>query len=544
MFWSDTIAKLIVEREKFNYIDKKVKRPSVFTVKSSTSISGVPHIGNASDVLRGDAVVRSLKELGESVRFIWVAEDMDPLRKVPAGIPKEFEKYLGQPVSSIPAPDGSGQSYVKYFVTKFIDSLRDSFGTAPELLTMTDIYRSGDFTPYIVKALEEAGKIKEILDQHRRTPLADDWCPYNPVCENCGKLITTKVTGVDGTKLSYSCEDYSFKPFGKEAYTKLKGCGHKGTVDIAKGAAGKLNWKVEWAAEWALWGVNFEPAGKEHFMPGASFWNAGEIAEKVFGVPEPYPGKNEIQPYEYVLVGKEKMSASVGNVVSTWDWPKFAPPETLRLLFIKRPNRTRTFDYAKIPDMVDELDRLEKLYFGLTKVEDKKGLANAKRLYEMCCIAKPESYVPNVPFGFAAVLAQIVPKEKVADVLKATGHVDKFEKSKDVILTRLAQAGEWARLYAPQRLRVAIAKEMPKVELSKGVKAVLSEVAEFVEKGATPKEITETIRSSCKKNHVELVEFFKAAYRLLINAEQGPRLSNFLLVLDKAFIVNRLKLKK
>src|SRR3989344_828256 len=133
IFWSDQIADLIINRKKYNYINEKIKNPKILTIKSSTSISGLPHIGNASDVIRHDSVIRSLKEKNQKVNFIWVAEDMDPWRKVPANIPKEYSKYLGMPVSSIPSPDGSNKTYVDYFVDLFIKSLKKEYGTNPKV---------------------------------------------------------------------------------------------------------------------------------------------------------------------------------------------------------------------------------------------------------------------------------------------------------------------------------------------------------------------------------------------------------------------------
>ena len=126
MFWSDRIAKMLLERKRFNYVDKETKKPKKFVIKSSTSISGVPHIGNASDVIRHDAVVRSLKDIGEKIRFIWVSEDKDPLRKVPKNIPQEFKKYLGMPVSDLPCPFGCCESYVMHFDRLFIKSLHEN----------------------------------------------------------------------------------------------------------------------------------------------------------------------------------------------------------------------------------------------------------------------------------------------------------------------------------------------------------------------------------------------------------------------------------
>ena len=196
VFWSDEIASLMMNRKKYNHLAKALETTKSFAIKSSTSISGVPHIGNASDVIRHDAVVRSLKEMGAKVRFVWVAEDMDALRKVPAGIPKSFEKYLGMPVADIPDPEGCHKTYSEHFCTKFVDSLK-SFGTYPEYLSTSKEYRSGAFSKWIKIVFENLEEIRNILNKNRKVPLSKEWTPWKPVCENCGKLMTTKVTGME-----------------------------------------------------------------------------------------------------------------------------------------------------------------------------------------------------------------------------------------------------------------------------------------------------------------------------------------------------------
>ena len=67
---------------KFQYLDKTAPKFDLFTVKTSASLSGVLHIGRLSDTIRGESVYRALKDAGVSAKLIWVAEDMDPLRKV------------------------------------------------------------------------------------------------------------------------------------------------------------------------------------------------------------------------------------------------------------------------------------------------------------------------------------------------------------------------------------------------------------------------------------------------------------------------------
>ena len=294
LFWSDQLADLIIKRKKYNHVDKKIKNPKILTIKSSTSISGLPHIGNSADVIRHYSLVQSLKDKGEKVRFIWVAEDMDPWRKVPSNIPKSFSKYLGMPVSALPCPEGCCKSYVDHFSKLFLDSLEKSYGIKPEYLSTTKEYKKGSFYKQIKKVLENHDKIVEILNKYRNEPLGEDYSLWKPICDKCGKITTTSTTKIREDGVEYECKDYDFKEFGKEAYNKVKGCGHKGFSDIKKGN-GKLMWVAEWASEWDAFKVVLEGAGKEHFMPGGSFWRSGEICERILDWPEPYPGKNPIQ---------------------------------------------------------------------------------------------------------------------------------------------------------------------------------------------------------------------------------------------------------
>src|SRR3989344_9589343 len=111
LFWADQLADKIIGRKKFHYLEKPVPSFKEYTVKTSASISGVLHIGRLSDTIRGVSVARALADKGRKVNFIWVAEDMDPLRSVPEGVPKSFEKHAGMPVTDIPDPDGCHKSY-------------------------------------------------------------------------------------------------------------------------------------------------------------------------------------------------------------------------------------------------------------------------------------------------------------------------------------------------------------------------------------------------------------------------------------------------
>jgi len=540
IFWSDKIADLILNRKSYNYKNKKIELPKTFVIKSSTSISGVPHIGNASDVIRHDAVVRSLKEKGVDVRFIWVAEDMDALRKVPAGIPKNFNKYLGMPVADIPCPEGCCKSYSEHFCKKFVDSLK-KFGTYPEYVSTSNEYRKGNFSKWIKIVFENIEEIKNILNKSRKTPLPKDWNPWKPVCENCGRLMTTRVIEVEDNIVKYSCEDYQFKPYGGETYTQLKGCGFKGKSDMKNG---KLLWRVEWGMLWIHWEVNFEGAGKEHFMPGGSFWSAGEVCEKIFDWPEPYPGKNYVQPYEYITISGKKMSASIGNVIATWEWPLFAPPQILRLIFLKRPNKVRDFSYEYIPKYVDWFYKLQRIYFGK---EDTEEEIFSKKLYVMSEVEVPEKMPVQIPFDYAALISQVVPKEKMLEkaiqLFKSTGHLKKVEdenKIKEII----EMAKNWAEKYGGENYKIKLLEKPSKEVLEKindRQKQALKILANDLKKDFTEEELYKKFFEIIKEKGIDSKEFFKAIYLVLLGKPWGPRLAPFILIIGKEEVRKKLE---
>ena len=74
-------------------------------IASGTSISGSIHIGNSCDVFIANAIGKALRELGNDAETIWIADDHDPLRKVPFPLPESYDKYLGP---AWPAWQGTG----------------------------------------------------------------------------------------------------------------------------------------------------------------------------------------------------------------------------------------------------------------------------------------------------------------------------------------------------------------------------------------------------------------------------------------------------
>src|SRR3954469_12020558 len=101
-------------------------------VESGSAPSGSYHIGHLREIITCDAIVRELQKRRRQAKHIHFSDDLDALRKIPVNVPAEFEKYLGQSLCDIPAPEGEG-TYAEYFLEGFIKSA-DKLGIQMEII--------------------------------------------------------------------------------------------------------------------------------------------------------------------------------------------------------------------------------------------------------------------------------------------------------------------------------------------------------------------------------------------------------------------------
>lgn len=498
MHWSDEI------------VDSLRLRGKDHVIATGTSISGIPHVGNASDVIRGDCVRKALTQVGLKAELIWVSDDSDPFRKVPKGM-ENLGDYLGFPVKDIPSPDGSDIGYVRHLVEPFIADLK-SYGVEPTVYSGTDLYRSGKLNEQIETAFEKSHEIAEILNKFRREPLPEGWVPWTPICEGCGRISTTNAVSVDGLKVEYVCETTDIS--GGTA----KGCGHQGVSDALSGM-GKLPWRVEWAARWAAFKVTCEPFGKDHAVAGASYDTSKIISSEIFSWEAPVP-----VVYEFFTLNGSKISSSRGNVITLGDWLKIAEPEVLKYFMYKRLAKARDINLRMVTNLVDEYDMCERAYFK--KEEDPDG--SKSRIYELSQVGKPR-YL-NIPFTFCAVLSQIAAEDELDKKAKASGYEGyDLERLKQ----RVELAGQWVSMYGPEYLRFTLNKrdhtiqeyESLPLENRKALHALVDEVR----KNHDPVKLHKIIYETARSNNLKPPELFKSIYQSLIGKERGPKAASFLL---------------
>ncbi len=520
VFWAENLAKQVKARKKFHFSNASIPKLKNWAVKSSSSLSGVLHIGRLSDLIRGEAVSRALEKEGFNQKFIYVTEDMDPLRKVPKGVPAKFEQYIGMPVSDVPDPEGCHNSYAEHFVSTFFEVLDKFLYVKPKIFSMREEYKKGRFEDSTKVLLGKADAVKEIIQSKQDSELPATWSPWKPICDKCGKIQTTIITKVDGLNVEYKCQDYKFEKH------VAKGCGREGKADIEHGN-GKLAWKSEWAAQWKSWSVCSEGAGKEYEAKNSAFWVNAEICEKVLEFPMPVPIF-----YEHLMVDGVKMSASLGNVVYPQDWAEVARPETLKYLYMKRIMKSRSFSWHDVPVLELELDRAIK---SKTKLVEYSTI-NGRNLEEI-----------TVDYGTIASMVGIFQDDKdLFEKLVDMGLISKKDlaKQKDLLEERVKNARVWVEKYAPEEFKLKFLENLSEKEKSAidpAARKLLGLIADNITSLSKADEIQQTIFDTAKSNDVSPKLVFKAIYLALLGRDHGPRAGMLVLALGKEKCIKRLK---
>ncbi|MGA3061093.1 MAG: lysine--tRNA ligase [Candidatus Bathyarchaeia archaeon] len=517
--WYDMMAKKVTDRE------RQLGRSMVkIRTEMGLGASGFPHIGSLGDAARSYAVTLALKDFGFNSELVAYCDDKDGLRKVPVGLSKDLEQYLGFPVSSIPDPFGCHESYGKHMSCLLLESL-DKCGIEYRYFSAKEVYEKGLLLNEIRTILSNAKKVGEIVKEEVGQERYTEVLPFFPVCSNCGRIYTTRAYKFDAKtdKVSYKCE-------GLEIRGKLiEGCGHEGEADITKGE-GKLTWKGEFAARWKALDIRFEAFGKDI---ADSVKINDRICREVLCFEPPSHAKYEM----FLDKSGKKISKSAGNVFTPQVWFHYGSPQSLLLLMLKRFVGTRTLDVSDIPLYMNELDYLEDAYFGKKPVNDKEK-TKLHGLFEYCYVLKPplKSSV-HVPYNLMAFLVKMAPKEcvndYVAEKLQSYGYLQKSQVFDANMKQRIEYALNWIRDFEE-------IKET-EVTLTSEEKKAINELITQLETEEEPDKIQNAIFNAAKNNNIQPSGFFKMLYKILMGASQGPRLGPYVLAMGKQNVVAALK---
>jgi lysyl-tRNA synthetase class 1 len=523
--WADdTAAKIIQEKGE----------KDLYTCASGITPSGTVHIGNFREIISVDLVVRSLRDLGKKVRFIYSWDDYDVFRKVPQNMPRreELEKYLRFPITMVPDPWGRDESYARHHEAD-IEAALPQMGIKPEFLYQAERYRSFRYSGGIRRALEHRETLKNILDKYRDEDhkIQDEWWPVSVFCEACNK-DETDIDGWDGEwGLSYHCNS----------------CGHKETADIRFLKGVKLGWRVDWPMRWEYEKVDFEPAGKDHHSHGGSFDTARHVSKDVYGWDAPVT-------FRYDFIGIKglpgKMSSSSGNVITITDLLKVYTPELARYLFAgTRPNTEFTISFdLDVIKIYEDYDKTERIAWGVEKAKDEATYKWERRIYELSQAeagadgktALSEIMPHQIPFRHICNLIQISGGdiEKTIADLQSAADGPKPEQL-DRLRRRAVCAKYWVEECAPEEFRFTLKSEgaKPAPGLSEAEKAAVrnlrDKVIARIETYTDDRACAEAIYEIANGLNMEGKALFRASYQALIGKDQGPRLANFLRSVSK-----------
>ncbi len=460
--------------------------------------SGLPHIGTFGEVVRTTMVRHAFEVVtGGDIptRLICVSDDMDGMRKVPPTVPnpESLEPYLQQPLSAVPDPFGTHESYGAHMGARLCAFL-DGFGFDYEFLSATACYEDGTFDPALLRALENFDEIMAVmlptLGEERRAT----YSPFLPISPTTGRVLYVPMKAVDAKAGTITFEDED---------------GTDATLPVTGGHA-KLQWKPDFGMRWAALGVDFEMFGKDHQA------NA-PIYSKICRILGHRPPEQYV--YELFLDEKgEKISKTKGNGISVEQWLAYAPTESLSLFQFQKPRTARKLYFDVIPKAVDDyLTFLEKY----SEEEPARQLENP-----VWHIHSGDVPAQASPVSFALLL-NLVSAANAEDAGTLWAFIGRYAPGATPethpLLDHLVG---YAIRYYGDFVKPTKAYRAP----DERERAAMSDLAARLrETHETEGEALQTLVFSVGKDHgfEKLRDWFRALYEVLLGSSQGPRFGSF-----------------
>ncbi|MEJ2249352.1 MAG: lysine--tRNA ligase [Candidatus Lokiarchaeota archaeon] len=550
----------------------KEKKPEKVTLATGKTPSGHIHIGILREILICDALRRIFEKETKDVRFILFLDSFDAAKRFPDYLNEEFKsKYLGKPFYSIPCPfeDCNCESYAYHFGSELASTFED-FGIKNEIIWSHELYKRKSMQKMIKKALENTEKIKGILKKYILPTLDEDmkqeflemqesWMPAMTICEKCKRILHKES---DGSIIPNRVIGYD--PKLEEVYYECPSCGNKGRISIYSGLV-KLNWRVDWPAKWALFNTTCEPAGKDHCVKGGAYDSGLEICQEVYN----YEGPIKV-PYEWLRLGDKDMKTSKGIVFTPKKYLKMADPEIFRMLILRtNPMKHISFRIEELPQYYDYFERMEDIYYG-DEVENDEEKETFEYLYPLIKVGDITKKKPqNISFNLLVFLSQlqnILSFEKLYEKVKQVETQKGFEEhiSKGDFKLLLNRTENWVEEIKKileketnQKVKKSISRKIslfkiPEVMDTEVVKNLSEQqvkgiiiLRNFLEhKDNLNEDLIQNEIFNIAKEKLDMApkKLFQAIYLMLLGKKYGPRLGSFLVLLDREWLLNRLKI--
>lgn len=523
-------------------VDEILKRGDErILVHTGKTPSGPIHIGAEREQFICSAIQRELAKRGIASTFNFIVDSYDPLKSIPAGleVPPGFSEHIGEPLSDIPDPFGCHESYAVHFAEEFIQA-QQKLGLSPNIIYSHTLYQRPEMKDAIrtcLRRLEDLRAIRKNYVQEDEEKGTDDWNPVMVVCPRCGKIASKKKEVAPNRVLSWD--------LGRdEVHYICNSCGYEGIGKISETRL-KLSWRVDWGVKWAIFRVTCEPAGKDHCVKQGAYDMGLEVCSKIFG----YIGPLKV-PYEWVTLGEHAMKTHKGITFTPAEWLRIAPPEPLRYMILSADlMRHISFLPDRIPDLVDNFDRLERIYFGAESPSGNESVDFLRDLYEISSAGPiPKQLPARLPYRFCVYMVQLeslfgkegVVKKSVDYLSKLSGR-QLADSEIDDLKRRLGNVANWVSAYAPQSQRFRISADTSYRPQNEAERAFIKEIIALLEKSTAESDLQNEIFNAARERGLEVAKAFGVIYQILLGSDKGPRLAPLLMALDREWLLNRLR---
>ena len=471
--------------------------------------SGLPHIGTFGEVARTTMVRTAFRLLTHDripTRLLCFSDDMDGLRKVPDNVPNPemMRQYLGRPLTKIPDPFGTHESFGQHNNARLRGFL-DRFGFAYEFASATDYYTSGRFDAALLKMLAAYDEVIAIVLPTLGDERRQSYSPFLPISPTTGAVLQVPIVErrPDAGAIVYRDPDS-----GKLVETPVTG----GRV--------KCQWKADWALRWAALGVGYEMSGKDLIE---SVKLSGRIATALGA--EPPEGFN----FELFLdENGQKISKSRGNGLTIDEWLTYASPESLELFMYHKPREAKRLYFDVIPRAVDD-------YFAHLGAYDRQDARQrlANPVWHIHSGAPPKV---DMPVTFAMLLT-LVSSSNAETAETLWGFIRRYRgdvsPATHPVLDELA--GYAIRYFHDfvkprKRYRLADASERAALEdLSAALAGLPADAsAEAIQDAVYDVGRREPYRTVLKDGSTGVsLAWFNTLYQILLGEEKGPRFGSF-----------------
>jgi len=476
-------------------------------------------LGHMRELLTADAIVLELKRRGREVHPIQFVDDLDAFRKIPHNVPPEFEQHLGRPLSDIPAPDGSKQSYAEYFLQGLIDACK-FLGIEVEFVRSHQQYRSGKMAPAIERTLQNIPQARRALETISGRKLDEHWTPIQ-VLES-GRLKNCNFLSIDTKTKTVTYESVNGQP--QIAY-------------YAKGEV-KLDWRIDWPARWWLLKVDCEPSGRDHMTKGSSYDTGVQIARDVFEIEPPYPVS-----YDFINMAGDtkKMSASKGTGLDAVEAAQIMPAEVMRF-FVLRVSPLKRLYFDPVNGVVQLMDEFAAFAARSDRREDEEQL-----LY-IATRGLDAKTVSRVPFSLlvASYQAALKNPETTLEIIYRTEYAAVAREDAEIIKNELKFIDAWLNKQAPEEVKFSLAENIDPGQFTDTEKQFLAKLAEKIDTAPSEADgawFHQEIYNFKDSSGLSSKELFVVLYRALIGQQFGPRAGWFLSILPRDWLVKRLRME-